>query len=162
MTTTLRNNSLRVPREQTAHADVGKAQPKLYNPLQSETTTSMRRTSEPEAIDVVLGTCRLRVNRRVVLAHLRRKQLRVVDTLSTRADFLTAHEHVVRVGEERVGRRGHGVGWANRERELVKGIEVGVVLLEDQLAEKLLLWRSVLLLDILVLMHDSPTYERSS
>jgi hypothetical protein len=57
----------------------------------------MRRTSEPKAVDVVLGTSGLWIDRRVVLAHLGSQQFRVVDTLGAGADFLAAHEHVVRV-----------------------------------------------------------------
>jgi hypothetical protein len=136
---TLWQNSLRVPREQTAHANVRKTQPKLNNTLKSETATSMRRASKPEAVDVVLGTSRLGVDRRVVLAHLRCEQFRVVDTLCAGADLLAAHEHVVGVGKKGIGGRWHGVGWANREWELVERVEVGVVLLENQLAEQLFL-----------------------
>lgn len=61
-------------------------------------------------------------------------------TLGTRNDFLTAHEHVVRVGELRVGGRWHGIEWANSKRELVKNVKVGAVFLEDKLAQKFLLW----------------------
>jgi hypothetical protein len=83
-----------------------------------------------------------------MLAHLRCKQFRVVDTLSTGADLLTAHEHVVGVGKKRVGGRRHGVGWTNREWELVERVEVGVVLLKNQLAEQLLLWCPALVLNM--------------
>jgi hypothetical protein len=109
----------------------------------------MRRTSVLEAVDVVLGTSTLGVDRWVVLAHLRREQGRVVDTLSTRANFLAAHEHVVRVGKERVGGRRHGVGGTDGEGKLVERVEVRVVLFEDKFAELLLLWGTVQLLDVL-------------
>jgi hypothetical protein len=99
--------------------------------------------SEAEAFDVVLGTRGGGVNRGVVLAHLVGQQRRVVDTLSAGADFLPAHEHVVGVGELGVGGRRHGVGGADVERELVERVEVGVVLLEDETAEVLLLGCSV-------------------
>jgi hypothetical protein len=122
----------------------------------------MRRTSELEAVDIVLGSSSLGVDRRVVLAHLRCEQVGVVDTLSTRADFLAAHEHVIRVGEERVGGRGHGVCGTDSERKLIERVEVRVVLLEDEFAEQLLLWGSATLLDMLKSSGHAITYVRSS
>jgi hypothetical protein len=141
--TTLRYNPLRVPREQTAHANVRQTQPKLDNPLQAKATSSVRRTSKPKAVDVVLSTSRLGVDGWVVFAHLGCKQVGVVNTLGTRADFLAAHEHVVRVGQQWVSRRGHRVGGTNSKWELVERVEVRVVLLEDETAEHLLLWGAV-------------------
>jgi hypothetical protein len=108
----------------------------------------MWRASEPEAVDVVLGACRLGVNRRVMLAHLRCEQVGVVDTLSTRADFLTAHEHIIRVREEWVGGRRHGISRTDGEGELVKCVKVRVVLLKDQFTEQLFLWCAARLLGL--------------
>jgi hypothetical protein len=59
------------------------------------------------------------------------------------------HEHVVRVGEEGIGGRWHSVCGTDGKRELVKRVEVRVVLLEDEFAEQLLLWGSAVLLDVL-------------
>lgn len=99
----------------------------------------MWRTAVPEAVDVLLGSGAVGVDGGVMLAHLRSEKLCVVDTLGAREDLLAAHEHVVRVGQKRVVRRGHCVGGAERDRELVQDIEVGVVLLEDEAAEVLFL-----------------------
>ena len=103
----------------------------------------MRRAPVLEAVNVVLGSGTIGVDRRVVLAHLLGQQLRVVDTLGAGADFLAAHEEVVRVGELGVVGRGHGVGRADRERELVEDVEIGAVLFKDEAAEVLLLRSSV-------------------
>jgi hypothetical protein len=139
----LRQNPLGIPGEQTAHPDVGQTQPELNDTLKTEATTSVGRASEAEAVDVVLGARGSGVDRGVVLAHLVGEQCRVVDTLGAGADFLPTHEHVVRVGELGVRGRGHGVGGADGERELVESVEVRVVLLEDETAEVLLLGSSV-------------------
>jgi hypothetical protein len=71
-----------------------------------------------------------------------------VNTLRAGADFLSAHEHVVGVGELWVGGRGHGVGGADGEGELVERVEVRVVFLEDEFAEEFLLWSSVEMLEM--------------
>ena len=104
----------------------------------------MWRAAISEAVDVVLGTRAVGVDRGVVFAHLLGQQLRLVDTLSTRADLLATHEEIVRVRELGVMRGRHCVGRADVDRELVEDIEVGVVLLKDQAAEVLLLRCAVL------------------
>jgi hypothetical protein len=104
----------------------------------------MRRASIPEALDVVFCSCALRVDGRLMLSHLCGEQAGIVDTLSTRADLLTPHEHVVRVREKHVLWRWHCVRWADGEWELVKRVEVGVVLFENEPTELLLLGRPTL------------------
>lgn len=61
-----------------------------------------------------------------------------METLSSREDLLAAHEEVVRVGKEGVGRVGHGVEGTEGEGELVDDVVVGVVLLLDDDSEGLL------------------------
>ena len=109
----LRRNPLWIPREQTTHPDIRQPQPKLHDTLKPKASTRMRRASVPEAVDVVLCARAVGVDGRVMFTHLRGEELGVVDTLRARADLLAAHEHVVRVGEERVVRRGHRVGGAD-------------------------------------------------
>lgn len=99
----------------------------------------MRRAPIPEAIHIVLSTRTIRINWGIVLAHLLRQQVGVVDTLGAGQDFLAAHEHVVGVGEEGVLGRGHGVGGADGEGKLVQDVEVRVVFLQDEFAEFLFL-----------------------
>jgi hypothetical protein len=99
----------------------------------------MWRAAISEALDVVLGTGAVGVDRGVVFAHLLSQQLRLVDTLGARADLLATHEEIVRVRELRVMRRRHCVSRADVDRELVEDVEVGVVLLKDQAAEVLFL-----------------------
>jgi hypothetical protein len=135
----LREEPSRVSREQTAHPDVRQSQPELHDAFQAETTTGVRRTSIPERVDVILRTGSIGVDRWVVLLHHLRQQVSIVDTLGSRTDFLSAHEHVVRVGKLRVSGRGHGVGWADGERELVERVEVRAVFCEDEAAEMLFL-----------------------
>lgn len=81
----------------------------------------------------------LRVQRRVILAHVLAELLVVVDTLRTGHDLLAAHEEVVGVGEGGVCRVGVRVEGAGGAREFVDGVEVGGVLLGDEVAEGFLL-----------------------
>jgi hypothetical protein len=75
-----------------------------------------------------------------VLAHLLGEQFCVMNTLSARANFLSTHEHVVGVREEWVGRGRHRVRRPDGKGELVEGVEVGIVFLEDELSKVLFLW----------------------
>jgi hypothetical protein len=90
----------------------------------------MRRAPIPEALDVVFSPCTLRVDRWVMLPHLRGKQTGVMDALSARAYFLAPHEHVVRIRELWVLWRRHGIGRANSEWELIECVKIRLVLLE--------------------------------
>jgi hypothetical protein len=65
-----------------------------------------------------------------------------VDTLGSGQNLLSAHEHVIRVGQARVCRGRHGIERANSKGELVEDIEVGAVLFEDELTEVFFLWGS--------------------
>jgi hypothetical protein len=56
-----------------------------------------------EAVYVVLGSSSGGINRRIMLTHLLGEELRGVDTLCTRENFLTSHEHVIGVRKSRVG-----------------------------------------------------------
>jgi hypothetical protein len=96
-------------------------------------------TSILESIDVILHSRIVGIERRVELSHSLAKQFIIVHTLCSGEDLLTAHEHVVGVRELGVACRWHCVEWANLEWELVEDVEVGAVLLKDQLAKMLLL-----------------------
>jgi hypothetical protein len=90
----------------------------------------MRRAPIPKALDVIFGPCTLGVNRRVMLPHLCGEQTGVVDALSARAYLLAPHKHVVRIREQWVLWRRHGIGWANSEWELIECVEIRLVLSE--------------------------------
>jgi hypothetical protein len=70
--------------------------------------------------------------------HPLHEEVRVVDTLRAGEDLLAAHEEIVRVGQGRVDRVGHGVERSDGERELVEDEVVGVVFFPYQSAEELL------------------------
>lgn len=61
---------------------------------------------------------------------------RVVDPLCPGQDLLPPHEHVVGVGPLGVVGVGHGVERADGQGELVKDVEIGVVLGLDQSGKK--------------------------
>ena len=145
----LRSQPRWVSGEQAGEPDIGQTQPKHDDTLQTNSTAGVRRTSVLESIDVVLETRVLWVDGRDVFAHSLLQELRVVNTLSTRQDFLAAHEEVEGVAVAGVGVRGavfvrgrvngwHGVEGADVQRVLVQDVEVGAVLLEDETAEVLL------------------------
>ena len=77
--------------------------------------------------------------------------LDVVDTLGTRHDLLTTHEEVIGVGESVVLGVGLGVEGSHGHGELVQNVEVGVVLVADDLAQLLLHRRGEIVLEALLL-----------
>lgn len=158
----LRHNPLWVSGEQAAHANVRQTQPELNNSLQAKASSCVGWTAVSETIDVILGTRTVRVDRWIVFAHLFGEQLGVMNSLSTRADLLSAHEHVVGVGKLGVVGRGHCVCRANCKRELVKDIEVRVVLLEDQATEVLFLRCSTVYQFCFTILGIASTYVKSS
>ena len=66
------------------------------------------------------------------------KELGVVNTLSSRGDFLTTHEEVVRVCVIRIAGVNHSVEWTSIDRVPVEHVEIGLVLFADELTEDLL------------------------
>lgn len=129
----LRAQALRVTGEQRRQPDVRQSQEEHDNPVQTQSTTGVGRTSLAEGVQVVLETLLVRVNS--LCDHRGLQLLDVVDTLSTRHDLLATHEEVVRVGELRVFRIGLGVEGSQGHGELVEDEEVGVILLPDNLAQ---------------------------
>ena len=77
--------------------------------------------------------------------------LDVVDTLGTRHDLLTTHEEVIGVGESVVLGVGLGVEGSHGHGELVQNVEVGVVLVANDLAQLLLHRRREVILKSLLL-----------
>jgi len=132
----LRTQTLRVTREQRSQANVRQSQEEHDNPVQTQATTSVRRASLTESIEVVLESFLVRVN--TFSNHRSLQFLNVVDTLGTGHDLLTTHEEVIRVGEAGVLGVGFGVEGAHGHGELVENVEVGVVLVADDLAQLLL------------------------
>ena len=68
--------------------------------------------SIPEAVDVVLQSFAIGVNRRIHTLHALHQQAMVVDTLGPRKNLLATHVEVVRVGVALFA-GGHGVKWTN-------------------------------------------------
>lgn len=66
------------------------------------------------------------------------QQNRVMDTLSSTQDLFSSHEHVIRVGPSLVIGVRHGVEGTGGQGKLVQNVEVGVVLLTNNLSKLLL------------------------
>lgn len=94
----------------------------------------MRRRSQPESIHVALHIVGVDAHG----AHPLLQHGSIVQPLGTRENLLAAHEEVVRVGEQGVVGVGHGVEGSEGEGELVDDVVIGVVLLLDEDAERLL------------------------
>ena len=159
----LRVQTLGVTREERSAADVAKLEVEHDNTLETDTATSVRRSTEPEGIDVTLH----RLGSDTGNLHALDEVVGVVDTLSAREDLLSAHEEVVRVGvflksavtvlnTYGVLGIGHGVERTDSKRELVQDEVVGLVLFADQTTEELLI------LGTDVSLFISGTYDMSS
>lgn len=96
----------------------------------------MGRTTLAESRQVVLES--LLVGVEALGDHRLLQLLDVVNTLSTGHDLLTTHEEVIRVGEAGVLRAGLGVERTDGHRELVEHVEIGVVLVTNDLSQLLL------------------------
>lgn len=131
-----RTQTLGVTGEQRSKTDVRQAKEEHDNTVQAKTTTGVRRATLAESVEVVLEALLVRLE--ALSAHRLLQLLDIVDTLGTGHDLLTTHEEVVGVGETLVVGVGLGVERTNSHGEFVKDVEVGVVLLADDLAKLLL------------------------
>lgn len=109
----------------------------------------MRRAALAESIEIILEA--LLVGLKTLGAHRLLKLLDIVNTLSTGHDLLATHEEVVRVGEALVVGVGLGVEGTDGHGELVEDIEVGIILVADNLAELLLHGGGKVVLEALLL-----------
>lgn len=100
----------------------------------------MRRAALPEGIQIVPIPVVVRIE--AFGSHGGDERAGQVDALGAGQDFLAAHEEVVAVAEERVRGRGVRVEGADGERELVEGVEVGVVFGAHEGAEVFFLGRA--------------------
>lgn len=127
----------RVPRKQRRLPDIVQPQEILHDTIQTQPATAVRTTAPLESLRVMLEPLILRGD--ALQAHAFEEVAVVVDALGAGHDFLAAHEEVVGVCEGGVERGGVGVEGAEGAGEEVDGVEVGVVLFENDLAEGLLL-----------------------
>ena len=141
--------TLRVTREQRCQSHVRQSQEEHHDTVQSQATTGVRRAALAESIQVILKALLGRVQ--TLAAHRCLQLLDVMDTLGSRHDLLATHEEVIRVGEAGVLRVGLGVEWPHGHGELVQHVEVGVVLVADDLAQLLLHRRGEIVLEALLL-----------
>lgn len=134
----LRKQPTRRPRIIRCQLHIGQVQVESHYTVQPNTTTAVRRTATLlEDVDVLLETRLVRVN--ALLTHTCLELRRVVDTLPTTHNLLSAHEEIVRVGHLRVGRVLLGVKRPRRLGEFVEDVEIGTVLLADDGAQGLFL-----------------------
>lgn len=123
-----------VSREHRGLTDVLKTAEEFHDTLETEACTGMGGSTVLERIDVVLdGLDGDALGRGSLGEHDR-----VVHSLSSRGDLLSAHEEIVRVGVVLVMRVKHGVEGASIDGVAVKHVEVSIVLLPDEATESLL------------------------
>jgi len=119
-----RREALGVAGEEGGLADVVQAQVQHDHTLEANAAASVRRRSVPEAVNVALDV--LNVN--FMLFCTLNQEGWVVDTLGTRQDFFSSHEHVIGVGPFLVMGVRHGVEGSHLQGKLVKDEEVCVIL----------------------------------
>jgi len=67
------------------------------------------------------------------------EELRVMNTLSSRSDFFSSHEEIVRVCVVRVMRVNHSVEWTSVDGVSVQHIEISLILLTDKFSKNFLI-----------------------
>lgn len=97
----------------------------------------MRSTSLSESVDIISESIRIGVD--TLFTHGGFQLIGIVDSLSTRHDFLSSHEEIVRIRQIGVGRVAFGVEGSHRVWEFIENIKVGVVFGPDQYSQFLLL-----------------------
>lgn len=152
--------TLGVTGEQRSQTDVRQAEEEHNNTVQAETTAGVRRAALAESIEVILEALLVRL--KALGAHRLLELLDIVDTLGTRHDFLATHEEVVRVGEAVVGGVSLGVEGTDSHGEFVQHVEIGVVLLADDVAELLLHGGGKVVLEALLLGHIDAGFLQQS
>ena len=123
-----------------------KAAEELNDTLETEASSSMRRCTILESIDVVFDLLDWNSAGLSSLC----QHLRVVNTLRSTGDLFTSHEEVVRVGVVGVIRVEHGVEGAGVDGVAVKHVEIGVMSFLDETSESLLGFSAEILEGILL------------
>jgi len=126
---------LGVSGEQGRATDIANSQEEHHHSLQANTTASVRWGAECEGVEVGFDGGEFDF----VGLGLGLQHLRVVHSLRSRANLLTANEHIVAVGVSLVLGVGHGVEGTDGGGVLVQNKKVRVVLILHQLAKQTLL-----------------------
>lgn len=146
----LRSQSLRITRERCCLSNIVQTQEEHDDTVQAQTTTGVWSTPLSEGIHVIRKPVRSRID--ALVSHRSLQFGGIVYPLSSRHDLLASHEKVVRVGQFRVCRVWLGVEWSHGHGEFVEDVEIGVVLLANDLTKSLLLGRSQIS-DVVVLLR---------
>lgn len=128
---------MRITRIKRAVTNVTKAEVQHNNTFQTNTKTTVRPSAKSERVNIILQLDQVDAESSSALL----EELGDVHTLSTRGDFLTSHEDIVRVGEADVVGTGHSVEGAEAEREAVDDVEIDAVTFLDDTTEELLVFR---------------------
>lgn len=150
-----RTQTLGVTGEQRSQTDVRQAKEEHDNAVQAKTTTGVGWATLAESVEVVLKALLVRL--KTLSTHGLLQLLDIVDTLSTGHDLLTTHEKVIRVGEALVFGIGLGVEGTHGHGELVQHVEVGIILLADNMTKLLLHSSGEVVLKGLQLRHISSS-----
>lgn len=101
------------------------------NAFKSKTSTSVCRSTILESVDVVLDC----LNWDAHLGCTFSKEHGIVDTLSSRCNFLASHEEVIRVCVVAVMRIDHSVEWTGVFGVAVKHVEISIIFLPHNFSE---------------------------
>ena len=120
-----------VSREHRGLTDVLKTAEEFHDALETEACTGMGGSTVLERIDVVLdGLDGDALGRGSLGEHDR-----VVHSLSSRGDLLSTHEEIVRVAVVRIVWVQHGVEGSDGGGVSIEHVEIGIMLILDDLAE---------------------------
>lgn len=134
-TALLRIASLRISGEHRGVTNIWQSEEQHHYALQTDTTSCMRICSMRERLQIRMQ----RLQRNTTCLCTLCKQLRIMNSLSTRDNLLSTNKDIIRIGQllEVINRRlryrilgiWHRVEGTNRQRELIQHVEVCVVLL---------------------------------
>lgn len=122
-----RSYSFGVAGEERCVTDVLEAAEEHHHSLQTDSTTSVGIGSVLEGLEIVGDSLRVNSFRDSSLF----QQDRVVDPLSSRQDFLSSHEEIVRAGEVGVVLAEHGVEGSGGGGIAMEHVEVSIIFMFD-------------------------------
>jgi len=138
-------DTLGISREHAGIANISQIAEQHDHTFQADTTSTVRVRTVAEAFDVIFNSHWVNAAfHGTFLQHLR-----IMDSLSTRGDFFTTHEEVIRTSEIRVIRGRHGVERTGVLGITMQEIEVRVVFFTDDLTQFALDFRREILVHVL-------------
>lgn len=127
----LRSDSLGISREQSTLSNVTQSAVEHDDSFETDTDTTVGVSTVFERFDVIFNG----IDLNAAFSSSLGQEFRIVNSLSTTGNFFTSHEEIVRVGVSGVILAGHGVERSGGDGVSVENVEIGVVLLLDEVTQ---------------------------